>query len=304
MKSLPWHPALLGQLSGRLKEILRGYGYDPELYRARLAEIDRLERPEPKKAHALFARFRREIALQKHGELRKALTRPWLRTPPDLVGDETLRQIDREIIRFQRDAKLALAADRAMEDARALRSQLRERSLAPIDSLPAVDLDGLPEAAARAEGARRTAAQEMRNEARLQKVRSRAQKIRFGRVGIVSPSEVRTLSADALSARLDADEASLARAEKLDNARTAVTRVLRDPSVRDFLPSAGRALEERANALVEADDINGLRKLYDEAELVVQRAAEKASQGARARKHGTRAPGREKRPSDMQDMYG
>jgi len=301
----------VGQLAGRLKEILRGYGVGPEASGGRVDALAALEASDPKRAHEVYLELRREAAFARLDELRRAvLARGWIveviaDPPPGLdVGE-----IDREIREMEAAERAARAIEAALAEARAVAAGARERLVAlDFEPFARVAFPDLARAVGAAEDLRRRAAREGRNQARYRAALARAAKLGVAPVPVPDLRSAAVPDPDACAAALDDVEARLDEAERLEAARARARRPLADPATSEHARERRRALLDRIEAASRGADrraaVAALAALESEAESLRREAARRASEAARARRRGLAGPERDRRGGDLQDMYG
>ncbi len=301
----------MGQLSGRLKEILRSHGDDPRAHGSTIDRIARLESDgETKAAHALFTEAKTSAARGHLARIQDSLARhTFVADPPSHdVSTWPLDEVEREIRRLGAAATAADAIAEALQSARSLQEGLVERTAAgDFAAFTAIPLAGLDANAEAAEALRRRMARESHVQQRYRIVRNRAAKISARPLAVPDLSTAALPDPDAASRVLDDLEGQLADAERVDGALRAVERVLLDAAVREHARKDRRRILAAAAAASltgpVADAVERLRELAAEAEVVRVDAAAFATKRSRARKRGAVAPKPDRDSGDMQDYY-
>lgn len=300
----------MGQLSERLAEILRKYGADPAAHQADLHQLASLEQHDPKEALARFHELKRAAAVHRRGSLLHELRTTGIVSdvPTHGVQGMDAKEIEREIRTFTRALHLARDVLGSVRGAEEAASRLRERTAAweaaAFRSLP---LDGLAAAAEQAEHARRALAREARVADRADAARRRERKLTALRVEVPDVSSARVPDAADADALLEACEARLAEAERVEEAHERVARPLRDPAVARWKGNSRKRLVEEARQLLALDDrteaARRLDALAPQAERLRAEAARASEEASRARRSGRSGPSREPRPGDSLDGY-
>ncbi len=301
----------MGQLSGRLKEILRTHGDDPNAHRSVVDRLASLEADgEAKAAHALFIEAKTAAARRHLSLLQDALRgHPFITDPPRHdVSSWPLDEVEREIRRLSTAIDAAEAIAAALLEARTHEEGLVERAAAgDFASFATIPMAALPQRETDAEALRRRLAREAHVQERYRAVIRRAAKLNARPIKVPDLASAAVPDPDDASATLDRLDALIADAERVDAALHAVERVLRDAAVReharkDRLRILRAARDASRTGPVEAA-VDALRELASEAERTRVEAAAFATKRSRARKRGEAAPEPDRGSGDLQDYY-
>lgn len=287
----------MGQLSDRLRVVLRAHGFEPAARASELAALASMEEQDPKAAHARFLELKRQFAAQRRADVLAALRAfPFVRNvPPTDTRGMTMKDVEADL----RDGTRALALAREVaasldEEARA-RAALQHRAPPEAAALAPAAWTALAPFAKAAEARRRATLRELRVEERALAAAKRARK-----AGVDAPS-THALDADEADAALDALETRLREKESIEEARERAARPLRDPAVREWRHDSAKRL---AREVADAGTVEALRALEERAVALRVEAAGAEDASKRARRAGRPAPARERRAGDPMDPYG
>lgn len=300
----------MGQLAGRLKELIRLHGGDERAWQPQLDAVTDLERHDGSRAHALFLEVRATLERARFLDLARELrARSWIVELPVMDPDVlTVRERARGIVVFERAAASARALEAAVAEARALAGALTFR-VADADFSPfaRVPFARLASVAVEAEALRRRVAAEARVEERHRALAARAARLDPVREPAPDLGDA-GLPAGEAHVVLDVLEARVRSAERVNEAFARVQRALRDPAVREYRDARRREVGEEAAALTRGPDrdaaVDRLLALAVVAEALREEAAAFAARAARARRRGQAPPEKERRRGDLQDMFG
>jgi hypothetical protein len=299
----------MGQLSQRLGDILRSYGWDPAAWHGDLQSLAFLEGSDPKAAVERFHEMKRGFAAQRRADLLRALAAfPFARgVPPSDTRGMGIREVESEVRAALRSLSLAREAAAALAEAEATRKRLALRVPPPAPPLPEAPWDALAPVAEAAEAERRRVAREARLEERIADARRQTARLRHFRV------EVPDLSSRAVPEPAEADvrlaplEARLKALHDVEEAYEAACAPLRAAETREWRKESRKALEREAQALLALPDpaeaARRLRALQPRAEALRVEAAKLSSEAARARRSGRAPPAAERGPGDAMDPY-
>ncbi len=301
----------MGQLSGRLKEILRMYGDDPSAHSGALDALAALEQTDPKRAHAIFVQAREDAARRRLITLGAELAEiPFIANPPRSDYDRwPLNEMNDAIKDLETASGHARAILHALDAARTLSASLSRREAhADFTPFEHIRFEALGARAADAEDLRRVIAREAHVQDRVMSAERRARRLDLAAVEVPDLASVAVPDADVASAILDDIEVRLSLAERVEDAHRAVTRELRDPSTKRFARDARKRILKAADVAARHVDrthaITELGALLLEAEKLRRASADSATAASRARKRGERAPDAPRGSRDMQDYFG
>ena len=299
----------MGTLARRLAEVARLWGLDPAGWQGEVDRVAHLEESDPAEALERFRALKRRLVEARRADLLAALrARPFARGLPDAsTQGMTQRELERETRALERAARLAAAAQEALDDERAARASLSLRSVPEPPPLPEAPWDALAPVAEEAEARRRVARREARLEERARDAQRRARRLRARPVAVPDLSTEAVPSPDDVEAILSQAEAALAEAEEVEDALAGVERGV-TADVARWLPQTRKRLLAEARAHVASlpprEAAEALRAMAPRVAEAAREAARLAEEAARARRRGGRAPEGERRAGDPTDMYG